>query len=164
MNEQTTIEPVVRSVNVELPVEETFELFTAGMDRWWPLHIHSLAVDTFEGRVTAERVVFEQHKGGRIYEVMSDGREGDWGSVLDWEPPTRVVFSWKPNLTDNPPTEIEVRFRAIGEGTEVELEHRGWERLGDLASQRREGYETGWIRLLDLFRTAARDRSERRPE
>ena len=92
---------------------------------------------------------------------MSDGREGDWGSVLHWEPPTRVVFSWKPNLSDNPPTEIEVRFAATDDGTHVELEHRGWERLGDVASQRREGYETGWTGLLDLFRTAARDRSER---
>jgi uncharacterized protein YndB with AHSA1/START domain len=160
MNEQTVIEPVVKSVHVGLPVEAAFDLFTAGMHRWWPLHIHSLAVDAFEVRVTAESVVFEQSQGGRIYEVMSDGREGDWGSVLHWERPTRVVFSWKPNLTDNPPTEIEVRFTATAEGTQVELEHRGWERLGDLALQRREGYQTGWTGLLDLFRTAALDRPE----
>jgi uncharacterized protein YndB with AHSA1/START domain len=156
MTSQASLEPVVRSVQVELPVEEAFELFTAGMSTWWPLHVHSLAVDTFEGRVKAERVVFEQREGGRIYEVMSDGKEGSWGTVLQWEPPARVVFSWKPNLSDDPPTEIEVRFRATAEGTEVELEHRGWERLGAAASPRRERYETGWTRLLEIFRAAAR--------
>ncbi len=33
----------------------------------------------------------------------------------------------------------------------VELEHRGWERLGDVAQEARAGYGEGWLATLDLF-------------
>jgi uncharacterized protein YndB with AHSA1/START domain len=148
---QVVEDPLVKSVRVDLPTEEAFALFTRGMGEWWPLHTHSIAADTFEGRVSADTLIFEGRPGGRIYEVMSDGTEGTWGSVLAWEPPGRVVFSWKPNLSEGPWTEVEVRFTGSGNQTEVVLEHRGWERFGDLASERREGYETGWPRILELF-------------
>ncbi len=48
-----------------------------------------------------------------------------------------------------------MRFAADGEGTRVDLEHRGWERLGDIASEAREGYESGWPGVLELYRAAA---------
>lgn len=157
-SERDVLDPVVKNVHVEAGPDAAFELFTEGMGGWWPLHTHSIAVDTFEGRVTADRLVFEPRLGGRIYEVMSDGKDATWGTVLEWDPPARVVFSWKPNLTDGPPTEIEVRFTPSSEGTDVELEHRGWERFGAAGSDYRGGYEAGWAGVLDLFR----DRVERR--
>jgi uncharacterized protein YndB with AHSA1/START domain len=143
--------PVVKTVQVTLPPAETFTLFTRDMGRWWPLEIHSIAVDSLDGRVEALALVFEEFEGGRIYEVMSDGAEGMWGHVLVWEPPKRVVFTWKPNLTDDPVTEVEVRFRPSGSGTEVELEHRGWERLGAVWEKKRDGYDKGWPRVLKIF-------------
>jgi len=42
----------------------------------------------------------------------------------------RFVLAWKPHSRPVPPTEVEVRFVPDGEGTRVELEHRGWERVG----------------------------------
>jgi hypothetical protein len=65
------------------------------------------------------------------------------------------VLAWKPNSTPRPPTELEVRFTPEGGGTLVELEHRGWERLGEIAEDSRAEYGTGWVRVLDLFREAA---------
>jgi hypothetical protein len=51
---------------------------------------------------------------------------------------------------------VEVRFTAVDpEHTRVELEHRGWERLGDQDDQARAGYEDGWPRVLDAFAGAA---------
>jgi uncharacterized protein YndB with AHSA1/START domain len=150
------MKPLVKSVSVDLPIDRAFQLFTRGMGGWWPLDTHSIAEDTRGGRVKAKDVVFEERAGGRIYETMSDGSEGTWGRVLTWEPPRRVVFSWKPNLTDGPHTEVEVRFTSAASGTEVELEHRGWERLGDAAALRRAEYDTGWGGVLELFQTAAR--------
>ncbi|MFP5297455.1 MAG: SRPBCC domain-containing protein, partial [Actinomycetota bacterium] len=145
------VEPVVRSVVVGIDPEAAFELFTVGMGTWWPLHTHSIAADTFEGRVTVTELVFEAHPGGSIYEVMSDGTKGEWGKVLEWEPPGRVVFSWKPNLEDVPPTEVEVTFIAVDDGTDVRLEHRGWERLGERGAVLRRGYEQGWPTMLSRF-------------
>jgi hypothetical protein len=40
---------------------------------------------------------------------------------------------------------------ATNGGTRVELEHRGWEILGDKAQQVRAGYETGWVPVLDRY-------------
>lgn len=151
----TTLEPLRRSVTVNLSPERAFALFTDGMGTWWPLEDYSRAVDQYEG-VKAERLVFEVRVGGRMLEHLSNGEVLPWGEVLAWEPPSRVVMSWKPNSTDRPPTELEVRFVAEGSGTRVELEHRGWERLGDLAERARAQYEGGWPTTLGLFEEAAR--------
>ena len=61
------------------PLADTFALFTDGLDGWWPLHTHSIAADTFEGRVQAESITFEKRPGGRLLERMSDGTEAPWG-------------------------------------------------------------------------------------
>ncbi len=145
------IEPVRISVRVSRAPDVAFRAFTEEMARWWPLNTHSIAADTFEGKVTADMVVFEGRPGGRIYERMSDGREADWGRVLSWDPPHRVVFSWKPNLRPEPFTEVEVRFFPDGLGTRVELEHRGWEKLGERGPVQREGHQSGWVPVLDRF-------------
>ena len=149
-------EPIVRSVEVELPLAEAFELFTNGMTSWWPLDTHSIAADTFEGRIKADSVRFEGRLGGRVVEHLSDGTSLPWGEVIAWEPPTRFVLSWKPNLEAGPPTEVEVRFSSTGDGgTLVVLEHRAWERLGDVASVKKSGYSEGWVRVLGSYRRAA---------
>ena len=158
----TDTEPIVQSVEVELPLAQAFELFTSGMTSWWPLETHSIAADTFEGRVRAESVRFETRLGGRVLENLSDGTSLPWGEVIAWEPPTRFVMTWKPNLEAGPPTEVEVRFSSTGDGgTLVVLEHRAWERLGDAAAARKPGYRDGWGRVLGTFRAAAT--GQRRP-
>jgi uncharacterized protein YndB with AHSA1/START domain len=132
-------EPVRQSVVVRRPLAETFALFTDGLDRWWPLHTHSIAADTFEGRVTVESITFEKHVGGRVLERMSDGTVAPWGTMVE----------------DAPSTELELRFTSVGDGsTRIVLEHRGWEVLGPDAAKR-EGYDDGWRALFELFREAA---------
>ena len=81
-------------------------------------------------------MILESHEGGRWYERGVDGTECDWGRVLAWEPPSRVLFTWQINgdwQFDPDPThasEIEVRFHADGPAqTTVEVEHRYFERL-----------------------------------
>lgn len=156
---QTTIAPVRVSIRIDQEVAEVFRVFTQETASWWPLATHSIAADTHGGRVRAETVVFEGRVGGRIYERMSDGAEADWGAVLVWEPPHRVVFSWKPNLTPGPMTEVEVRFVAEGATTRVDLEHRAWERLADRALEQRRLYEGGWPVVLGLFAERAGGRA-----
>jgi uncharacterized protein YndB with AHSA1/START domain len=92
-----------------------------------------------------------------------DGGECDWGRVLAWEPPHRLVVTWQINgqwQYDPDPahaSEIEVRFTADGpEQTIVELEHRHLERLVD-GQALRDGITGGggWAGLLELFAKAA---------
>ena len=149
----TEVEPIRRSVTVEADPELAFEVFTARLDSWWPLEAYSRGIDEADG-ATVERVEFQPFVGGRILEHLSNGDVLPWAEVIGWDPPHGFVLAWKPNANANPPTEFEVRFVADGEGTRVELEHRGWERLGPIALDARQGYGEGWIKTLERFRTA----------
>lgn len=144
----TVIEAVRQAIVVDASPERAFQVFTEEIGMWWPLDdVHS----RLEG---AETAVIEPRKGGRVYERGASGEEASWGEVLEWEPPTLLVLAWKPNDSPYPPTEVEVRFTAEGERTRVELEHRGWERLGEDAAAARAGYDSGWMPLLARFEAA----------
>jgi uncharacterized protein YndB with AHSA1/START domain len=143
------------SIDVEVPIERAFAIFTEGIGTWWDPSHHILEAELAE-------MVFEPHVGGNIVDRGVDGSESRWARVLAYEPPTRVVFSWDINLqwqieTDPERTsEVEVRFSAEGPGrTHVELEHRnidlhgeGWERMRDAL-----GSPNGWN--LQRFADAA---------
>ena len=147
------IEPIRRSITVECSPERAFEVFTQQLSRWWPVERFSLAAGS---DVAVERIVMEPFDGGRIFEVQTGGGEASWGTVLTWDPPRRLVMAWKPNTTPHPPTEVEIRFAEGLDGlTQVELEHRGWERLGEDATESHASYAQGWPLVFDqLFRAA----------
>ena len=142
------IDPVRRSVTVGTSIEETFRLFTDDMAAWWPLDTHSMAADRDDGTTVAE-LVLERREGGRLFEVADDGTEGTWARVLTWEPPHRLVLAWKPNLRNEPETEVEVTCTAVESGTRVDLEHRGWDLLGERGEPAAAGYRSGWAFIVD---------------
>ena len=146
MSTQATDTAVRRSVTVNRSVDDAFRLFTEGMSTWWPFETHSIGKDGADPEAT----VLEGREGGRLYERMADGHTSHWATVLVWEPPTRLVLSWELR-PDRPSTEVEVRFSAAGDGTRVDLEHRGWERLGDQAEEARAGYHSGWEVVLGHY-------------
>jgi hypothetical protein len=101
--------------------------------------------------------ILEQREGGRWYERGVDGSECDWGTVLVYDAPNRVVVSWHLNgewAYDPDPakaSEVEVRFIAEGpDVTRVELEHRHLERHGGdwEAVSRGVGGDGGWAGIL----------------
>ena len=145
MSTQATIAPVRKSVTVNRPVEEAFRVFTAEIATWWPLRSHSV------GEASAEAVVFEPREGGRVYERKSDGSITYWAEVIAWESPRRFVLAWQPNPDSPAATELEVTFTPDGNRTRVDLEHRGWERLGEAAEVKRTEYDAGWDGVLDLY-------------
>ena len=96
-------------------------------------------------------LVFGPGVGGRIVERSTSGDESIWGEILVWEPPHRLVYTWHPGYDpDDPLTEVELRFVAVGEATRVELEHRGWEALAK-AEETRNSYAEGWPVVLGHF-------------
>jgi uncharacterized protein YndB with AHSA1/START domain len=155
MNETEKVAPIRKSVVVQAPVDRVFRVFTERFGEWWPLSDYSMAVDEELEGVSATGAVIEGRVGGRVYEIRSDGTESDWGKVVDWEPGVRLVLAWKPNRRPEPFTEVEVRFTAEGDGTRVDLEHRGWEQLGDRAADARVQYDMGWPGVLDRFASLA---------
>ena len=146
MSAQTTAPPILRTVTVAVDAERAFEVFTRRIGDWWPLQSHGC----FERDSAGVR--FEND---RIVERSTTGEEASWGEVLAWEPPTRIAFTWHPGYAEGEPsTEVEVRFRAQGGTTVVELEHRGWERLGERAREARASYHDGWDIVLGRFASA----------
>lgn len=150
MDDARTIEPVRAEVTVSGSVEDAFRLFTEEIGSWWPLDTHAMDADRATG------AAIEPRRGGRVYEIHEDGTEADWGTVLTWDPPRRLVLSWKPNRNPHPPTEVEIRFEPADPGTRVELVHRGWERLGPDAESARTSYgsDGGWHLVLGRYASA----------
>ena len=81
--------------------------------------------------------------------------EVDWGEVLVWDPPRRIVYSWHLRRSREDATEVEIRFVATsGSTTRVEIEHRGWERLGSEGPTWRDRNHGGWQTLLPHYHAA----------
>jgi len=66
------------------------------------------------------------------------------GTVLAYDPPHRLTFSWIVELPAGQEQLVEIRFTPEDRGTTVELTHSGWEQLGDAAASLRERYDRGW--------------------
>jgi DNA-binding transcriptional ArsR family regulator/uncharacterized protein YndB with AHSA1/START domain len=155
MSRMTTtvgIQPVIKVRTVPLPPQEAFRLFTELADTWWPLETHSIGA--YEDQIPVA-LRFEGYVGGRVIEVAADGAECSWADVLAWQPPYRFALSWHPNREPKAASTLEVRFTAVAEGTEVYLEHRGWEEFGDEGQELRDGYDTGWDIVLSPFEAVA---------
>jgi DNA-binding transcriptional ArsR family regulator/uncharacterized protein YndB with AHSA1/START domain len=128
---------VTKSIVVAVPCAQAFAFFIR-QQAWWPVRTHHLA------EPPGETVILEPFVGGRWFERGRDGREYDWGTVLVWEPPRRIVLTWQigPDWVYEPDparaSEIEVRFLPESpQRTRVELEHRHLERYGAQAESMR---------------------------
>ena len=157
MSTHTAGTAVRSSVVVEAPLERAFSVFTDGIDSWWPRE-HTI------GEAPLAEMVLEHRVGGRAFGRDVNGGECDWGRVLSYEPPTRLVVSWDINLQWKREehaaraSEFEVRFIAEGPNrTRVELEHRKLERHGDGWEKMRDavGSPEGWGAGLEAFAGAA---------
>lgn len=144
-----SLEPIIMEVTVPRAPDEAFRLFTAGIASWWPAETHSLEHGKAEVR-------FDGCAGGDIYEALDDGRRHVWGSVIVWEPPSRVSFTWHPGREASEAQIVEMRFVADAGGTRVTLEHRGWENAGVEGPILRAGYANGWVYVFgECYASAA---------
>lgn len=136
------VPPLEKSIHVPCTPARAFQAFTAEIGQWWPLATHSVAEDQARG------VTIEPRAGGRVFETDAAGGESDWGEVLEWAPPHRLVMTWHPGRTSSTGQTIDISFTAEAGGTRVTLLHRGWEKLGAKAAGTRESYDQGWSAVL----------------
>ena len=115
------------ALRVKASPERAFAVFTQEIGAWWR------PSGLFQTTPRAPGVLaFEPTADGgrRLIETLANGKVFEIGRVLAWEPPHRLVFSWRqasfpPDLT----TEVEVVFEAAGDETRVSVEHRGFDRV-----------------------------------
>ena len=146
---------------VNVPMEKAFEVFTDGVDTWWPREHH-----IGEGKLDKE--VIEPRVGGRCYGREADGTECPWGTVVAWDPPNHFAFAWQINLqwTYEPDLDrssrVDVEFSSEGpERTKVVLVHADFERHGTGWESMRDsvGSDGGWPGGLRLFAATAEGRA-----
>ena len=148
------IEPVVKRITVQCSSADAFRYFTADFDKWWPGHTHSVIAMSTSGARRPRTCTFEPRIGGRTIEHGAGEERHIWGTVIAWEPPRRVSFTWHPGRDEQVAQTVDVTFTQTAAGTEVVLTHSGFERLADEAALIREGYNNGWE---SVFNTAFRE-------
>ena len=77
----TTVPPIRREILVDAGPQTAFDVFTAGIGRWWPVPGHS--VHGVGGTVA--------FTGGQLVEQSATGQQAVWGTVTRWEPPAAGV-------------------------------------------------------------------------
>jgi uncharacterized protein YndB with AHSA1/START domain len=163
--ESGSVTPVRKSITVRVPAERAFDVFTNGFDTWWPRGHHI-------GKSPMKKAIVEGKPGGRCYTEQVDGTDCDWGSVLVWEPPKRVVITWQitptwqyePDLARS--SEVEITFTPEAPGmTRVDLEHRCLERHGAAAPDLKTSLQGpgGWPILLQEFARVVEGRAKNEP-
>jgi uncharacterized protein YndB with AHSA1/START domain len=153
---QTTASYSIRSVLL-LPttLDRAFTVFTAGIGHWWVREY------TWSGPESLVEIGIEPWEGGMAYEIGPYGFRIDWGRVLAWQPPHRLLLSWQigPDRVPVPDparaSEVDVRFTAIPAGpTRIEVTHLGFDRHGTAATGYREALTDGWHDLLSRYAAA----------
>jgi uncharacterized protein YndB with AHSA1/START domain len=151
----TATDLVKKHVFVKTTPQRAFDVFTKEMGTWWPLATHHIS------KVAAAGAVIEPFVGGRWFERGTDGSECDWGRVLAWDPPARLVLAWQINADwqhdKQLMTEVEIRFTAENGGTRVDLEHRLLRNFGARSAEMRAAVDSegGWTGILAGFANRA---------
>ncbi|CAN5618397.1 hypothetical protein BH09MYX1_BH09MYX1_13910 [soil metagenome] len=139
---------IEKTVILRCAPARAFQLFTELAGEWWP-------EDRRHTKDRASAIVLDPiTRGGRFYERAADGTEIELGKVRVWEPPTRLLLDWYPGTGPTLPTEVEVRFDAVIEGTRVTVLHREGA-SGALYSQRAPAYERSWTLVFAAWESAA---------
>lgn len=137
------------ALRVKAPPERAFAAFVREIGAWWRPN------GLFQTTPRAPGVLaFEPGEGGRLTETLANGKVFEIGRITAWEPPARLVFSWR--QATFPPdlhTEVEVRFEPVGEETRVSVEHRGFDRV-PAGSAARHGFpdQALLMRLAEWWR------------
>jgi len=142
------IEPLRLSFVVACPADHAFATWTARASSWWPAE-HTVS----HGK--GMEIVFEPRAGGRIFERTRSGQEIEWGQVTEWDPPRRLRYLWHIATDPERATDVEIAFRPLSDAsTRVDIEHGGWDRLGELGPSWRATNRGGWDGVMPAYLAA----------
>jgi len=141
------------AMRVKATPERAFAAFVEEIGVWWRPSI------MFQTTPRPGRLSFEapgsDGEGGRLIETRAGDKVFEIGKIRVWEPPSRLVFSWRQaNFPPDLHTEVEVGFEAVGEETRVSIEHRGFDQMPkESAARHRFPDEVLLMRLADFWRS-----------
>jgi uncharacterized protein YndB with AHSA1/START domain len=116
---------VIVSVRVGASPSRAFEAFTEEIGEWWSPNPLFRLTPGGDGQLR-----FEPGEGGRLVTVLEDGSEFEVGRITVWRPGERLALTWRQaSFAPDQATEVDVRFEAVGDGTRVTIEHRGWSEI-----------------------------------
>jgi len=138
---------VLVALRVPAPASRAFAIFTERIADWW----RPGSLFAFTDRTGT--LAFEPGPAGRLVETYADGDSFVIGHVRVWEPPRRLVLSWRQaSFAADEETELHVRFDEIRDDanrpvqTRVTVEHVGWDRLPP-AHEARHGFPLATFQL-----------------
>jgi uncharacterized protein YndB with AHSA1/START domain len=129
---------VLVALRVPVTAPRAFAAFTTEIADWW--QPNGLFPFT-EGHTGT--LAFEPGPDGRLVETYADGSSFVVGHIRTWDPPHRLVLSWRQaNFAADQETELHVRFDEVDDDpaalvaptgstvqTRVTVEHIGWDRI-----------------------------------
>lgn len=104
---------------------------------WWP--------HTFRD---GSRVQLEPHVGGRFWEEW-DGGGALYATVRALHPGSVLELEGPMGMAGPATSRIRLSVEADGEGSVVRCSHRAF---GDVTDENRQGYQAGWVEVLDALR------------
>ena len=136
------------ALRVKAAPSRAFAAFVGEIGAWWRPN------GLFQTTPRAPGVLaFEPGEGGRLTETLASGKVFEIGRIRVWDPPHRLVFSWRQaNFPPELSTEVEVRFEAVGEETRVSVEHRGFDQVPEGAARHGFPDKVLLMRLADWWR------------
>jgi uncharacterized protein YndB with AHSA1/START domain len=136
------------ALRVKATPEQAFAAFVDEIGQWWRPNI------LFQTTPRPGVLSFEPGEGGRLIETRAGGKAFEIGRILAWEPPRRLVFSWRQaSFPLDLHTEVEIGFEAVGDETRVSVEHRGFDRVpAESAARHRMPDQVLLMRLADFWR------------
>ena len=116
---------VLVALRVPADPARAFAAFTDEIGAWWRPNGLFQFTDDRTGTLA-----FDPGPDGRLIERYDDGSTFTIGEVLAWEPPSRLVLTWRQaSFGPEQTTELHVTFQEAGEETRVVVEHIGWDRI-----------------------------------
>jgi uncharacterized protein YndB with AHSA1/START domain len=116
---------VLCAIRVNAAPARAFAAFTQEIAQWWrPNGLFQFT------RARTGVLSFEPGPDGRFIETYEDGSVFVVGQVRVWDPPHRLVVTWRQeSFAPDQSTELHVRFEQAGEQTRVTVEHLGWDTI-----------------------------------
>ena len=136
------------ALRVKATPERAFQAFVEEIGRWWRPSM------LFQTTPRPGVLSFEPGEGGRLIETRENGKVFEIGRIHVWEPPARLVFSWRQaSFPLDLHTEVEVGFEAVADETRVSVEHRGFDQVpAESAARHRFPDQVLLMRLAEFWR------------